>query len=404
MNMKKIFLLLTSILIFAVLLISKFIGTTVIAQSGIEIDNLTYKSDKGQISSMTISHQTSGSERLMLVGVSLDISNVSSSRAVYSIRYQNISLTKVGAVVNSDVRSEIWQLVDPPMGTHDVVITLNGSLCPNCGFVAGAVTFNGVDQTTPLGEYASNTGSSSPASVSVSSVEGELVFDTVSAESVSSMTVGSGQTEHWKISAGLSGAVVYSGASTEAGAGSVNMSWNLQTNGIWAIGAVPIKPAAAFVPTLTPTPTLAPDLDPVNSIYSYSGLGHYTLDPAFDGDRTPEKDVTIFLISGSLEITQNFSLADERDTIVFIVNGNIYIDGNVSRIPGLYISSQTFSVAAADQAIIIDGMVYAKFVNLQRKYYSYTNPAYTLIYQPKYMIDLLPYLGRSQVNWQEVSL
>ena len=90
--MKKIFLLLTSILIFAVLLISKFIGTTVIAQSGIEIDNLTYKSDRGQINSMTISHQTSGSERLILVGVSLDISNVSSSRAVYSIRYQNISL------------------------------------------------------------------------------------------------------------------------------------------------------------------------------------------------------------------------------------------------------------------------------------------------------------------------
>ncbi|OGG03346.1 hypothetical protein A2W14_01760 [Candidatus Gottesmanbacteria bacterium RBG_16_37_8] len=144
-------------------------------------------------------------------------------------------------------------------------------------------------------------------------------------------------------------------------------------------------------------------MDTVNSIYSYSGLGYYVLDTTFDGNRTPNKDVTIFLISGSLEITQNFTLADPQDTAVFIVNGNIYIDGEVTRIPGLYISSQTFSIAEGDQPIIFDGMVYAKNINFQRKYYSFTNPAYTFIYQPKYVIDLLPYLGRPQVNWQEVS-
>ena len=128
------------------------------------------------------------------------------------------------------------------------------------------------------------------------------------------------------------------------------------------------------------------------------------LDTAFDGDRrSGEKDVTIFLISGSLEITQDFSLAEDQDTAVFIVNGNIFIGGEVTRIPGLYISSQTVSIAEGDQPIIFDGMVYAKNINFQRKYYSYTDPTYTFIYQPKYMIDLLPFLGRSQVNWQEVS-
>ena len=172
--------------------------------------------------------------------------------------------------------------------------------------VAGAATFNGVNQTTPLGTFASSIGTGTSASVSLSSATGEIVFDTVTAESVGSMTAGAGQTAHWNTFAGSSGAIGFGGASTEAGATSVNMSWSLGSSNIWAIGAVPIRPAA--VSEITPTPSIIADLDAENEIYSYSGLGHYVLDTSFDGDRrSGEKDVTIFLISGSLEITQDFS-------------------------------------------------------------------------------------------------
>ena len=175
--------------------------------------------------------------------------------------------------------------------------------------------------------------------------------------------------------------------------------------------ATPI-PISTLTPTITPTPLpatptptpfIGDNIDPINSIYSYSGLGYYSLDPTFDGNRTPQKDVTIMLVSGSLEIKQNFSLSDPQDSVVFIVNGNIYIGGDVTRIPGLFISSQTFTIADGDQPIIIDGMVYARTINFNRKFYSLTQPTYQFIYQPKYIIDLLPYLGRPQVNWQEIS-
>jgi hypothetical protein len=142
------------------------------------------------------------------------------------------------------------------------------------------------------------------------------------------------------------------------------------------------------------------DLDSTNVIYAYTGLGYYALDTTFTGNRTSGADVTIFLISGSLEVRQNFTVAAD-DTVVFIVNGNIYIAGSVDRIPGLYISSQTFTIATGSDRIIIDGMVYARTLSLNRTHHSFDTPAYQFLYQPKYVIALLPYLGRQQVQWQE---
>lgn len=147
------------------------------------------------------------------------------------------------------------------------------------------------------------------------------------------------------------------------------------------------------------------DLDNSHSIYSYSGLGYYTLDSTFwKHGMKPETPVTIFLISGSLEITKDFSFSPDAidDTVVFVVNGNIYVDSGVNEIPGLYISSQAFSVALGQNTFTLDGMVYANTFSLKRIVKSPTIPTYTFIYQPQYMIALLPYLGRPQVNWQEV--
>ncbi|MBI5620097.1 hypothetical protein HY950_04000 [Candidatus Gottesmanbacteria bacterium] len=145
---------------------------------------------------------------------------------------------------------------------------------------------------------------------------------------------------------------------------------------------------------------------PNNAIYSYPGGGHFTLSPSFSPN--PNTDVTIFIITGTFEITQNFT---SSKPVVFIVNGHIFIDGGVERIPGLYITGcenpptcggGTFTIDTGSNKIIIDGMVYAYKFNLNRTYKSFTAPAYQFIYQPKYMIALLPYLGRPQINWQEV--
>jgi hypothetical protein len=177
----------------------------------------------------------------MLVGVSL---NNDSYETVTSVTYSGTDLTKVGDITNSDdARAEIWSLVAPDTGTHDVVITFSAALEQEA--VAGAVTFNGVHQTTPLGTFASaQADDSTPATVSIPSDSGELVFGVVSAE-YDALTASSGQTEHWNEAVPQT----YGAGGTAAGASpSVTMSWDLDVDATpdnhWAIGGVSIKPAS----------------------------------------------------------------------------------------------------------------------------------------------------------------
>ena len=192
--------------------------------------------------SITISHTTSGAERLMLVGVSM---NNNQSETVSTVTYNGASLDPVGAATEgTDTRVEIWRLLAPATGTHDVVITFSASV--RNGAKAGVMTFTNVDQTTPLGTFVpANGNSAGPATVDVTSATDELVFDTSSCEGCSTMTVGPGQSQRWAVNA-LEGSTsilqTLARASTEPGDTTVTMSWTLGATNAWAIGAVPIKP------------------------------------------------------------------------------------------------------------------------------------------------------------------
>ena len=193
--------------------------------------------DTTGVDSFTISHTTTGTYRLMLVGIS---HNPNNNEIVSSVTYNGTALTLVGtATWSNDARAEIWQLVAPDTGTHDVVITFSENM--SAGAVAGVMTFTEVNQTTPLGTFASANGlSAGPATVNVSSATNELVFDTVACETCTSLTVGGGQTEYWNLS--QNDTHVMGAGSTEPGAATVTMSWTLGSSDYWAIGAVPIKP------------------------------------------------------------------------------------------------------------------------------------------------------------------
>jgi prepilin-type N-terminal cleavage/methylation domain-containing protein len=190
---------------------------------------------------ITISHTTgSGSDRLMLVGVSINNNN---NETVTSVIYNGTSLTKVGEINNSnDARTEIWSLIAPDTGTHNVVITFSATL--NQEAVAGVVTFNGVDQTAPLGTFASVLADdSTTAALNIPSDSGELVFGVVSVE-YDAVTASSGQTEHWNIGVPQT----YGAGGTYAGASpNVTMSWDLVVDSPvynhWSMGGVSIKPS-----------------------------------------------------------------------------------------------------------------------------------------------------------------
>jgi hypothetical protein len=106
------------------------------------------------------------------------------------------------------------------------------------------MTFTNVDQTTPLGTFASaSQHDSTPATVDIPSAPAELVFAVVCSE-YDALTASSGQAEHWN----LAESSTYGAGGTDAGAATVTMSWDLDAANHWAIGGVSIKPTAAPPP------------------------------------------------------------------------------------------------------------------------------------------------------------
>jgi hypothetical protein len=204
----------------------------------------------GNGASLSFSHDSAGSDRLLLVGVSM--SNPG-ARTVSSISYDSQALSFVGSENNSNDKSriEIWSLVAPNTGTNNLVVTLSGA--NGNGFTVGAMTFTGVDQATPLGTFSSASGHSAGGSTVVSSAAGELVFSTLNIQSTNNedLIPDAGQTEHWDLHQNRADG----GGSTAPGAASVTMSWSFG-NDEWALGAVSIKPEVNDAPTalsLAPT-------------------------------------------------------------------------------------------------------------------------------------------------------
>ncbi len=216
---------------------------------------------------MTISHTTgSGSYRLMLVGVSF---NNDGYETVTGVTYNGTALTLVGTeATTDDARVEIWRLVAPSTGTHNVVITFSAALLQDAH--AGVMTFTNVYQTTPLGTFVSaKHDGSTPATVDIPSASGEIVFGVVASE-YDTLTASSGQTEQWNLAVSST----YGAGGTAAGAATtVTMSWNLAAANHWAMGGVSIKPEPATVDCTGGTGVISFDAaTPATSCSSCSSL------------------------------------------------------------------------------------------------------------------------------------
>ncbi|HEX5131667.1 MAG TPA: hypothetical protein VFX92_04170 [Candidatus Krumholzibacteria bacterium] len=181
-----------------------------------------------------------GVDRVLMVGVSIYNAN----KTVAALTYAGAPLTQVGLIDggsgSNDRRMEMWMLVDPPVGTADVAITMSGG----AKLVAGAVTFFGVNTLAPTGGFYSNEANSNLATINVPSATGELVFDVLSVKgNAATAGVGGGQTQLWNLYSASNGGAVVGTSSAEPGAANVTMSWNLATTEYWVIGAVSLKPA-----------------------------------------------------------------------------------------------------------------------------------------------------------------
>jgi hypothetical protein len=230
------------------------------AASSIAIDSTTICPPTAA-GTITWSHTIgASSDRLLLVDVAFQPNK---HQAVASVTYGGEALSPIVTQANGkEARAEIWAMVNPPTGTTDVVVALNGpGPHDTARTVCGATSYFGVDPVTPLGSPVSNQGNSNEASVDIPGIVDETVHDAVAIGSATTAIEGSAQDIRWE---DVFGSSVRGAGSDAEGTGTVTMTWALSTQDQWAIVAVPIVPSGP-APSDTPTPTDTPEPTPTDT-------------------------------------------------------------------------------------------------------------------------------------------
>src|SRR5438128_3227617 len=220
---------------------------TTAAVLGIAVDNLATSAVSTDSSGLvTISFTVgTGANRLLIVGGTVD------NFVITGVTYGGTALTQAVADTQKPTGS-IWYLVNPPSGTASVVVTST----PSKGAIVGVISFNGVDQTTPIPTTAKNdnaNGATSPATVSITNANANSwVMDVVGSGDLHGFTNGASTTTQWNvINSGNSGASSTKGplsASTVT-----NFSWTLGNADAWNDVAVEIKPFAGTSQVISTT-------------------------------------------------------------------------------------------------------------------------------------------------------
>ncbi len=182
------------------------------------------------VTSLSWSHTVaSGSDRVMYVTLAIDGLGAS----VSSVTYGGVALTQVGRTTGNHA-VEIWRLVSPTVGTGTIAVSLGATT----DIKGGAVVYNGVDTSDPNGSYFSATGTSTTASVTVTSQTNDVVLDITNWDNnPSGYTIGAGQSSVWSLTNTAHRGI----ATTEAGAASVTMSSTVSASNQWEMGAISIR-------------------------------------------------------------------------------------------------------------------------------------------------------------------
>lgn len=196
-------------------------------------------SKAGDGSSFTFSHTCTGTDLVLIVGVSL-LGSV--GRTVTGITYNGVALTSIGNAANATTyRVEFWQLIAPATGTHNVVVSTGG---PPDSVSIGSLSFTGAHQTTPVSGFTSATGNSANPAVTVTSTTNSMVATVCIDAGSTSLTCD--KTIRWNAVLGTD--TPRGGGATAAGASSVTTTFT-GSNNLWAILGISIDPSSSNVTT-----------------------------------------------------------------------------------------------------------------------------------------------------------
>jgi len=209
-----------------------------------------WNSNSGSTSgrTMSVALTVGGTGRVLVVGISVDSANSD----VTSVTYAGQALTYRGGSGTGNGRpsAEIWTLTNPPTGVSTVIVTLSA----NDQIAIGAVSFTGVNLTTPLDVpifgTSGNNGTSATAALTTVT-NNAWVVDVLALNNgvTPTMTVLAGRTSRWNrpVGTSITGAGSTYGPKTPAGA--VSLQWTWAGSRRWAIEAIALRPGGS--PVLT---------------------------------------------------------------------------------------------------------------------------------------------------------
>lgn len=174
-------------------------------------------------------------------GIAIEIKPANSPQSLTNITSKYIT-------GNTDNGVEIWRLINPSTGANTVSVTYTGEVDGSFG---AAVSFTGVDQTTPE-DATAGVGETTPAGASVSasittSSDNSYLLNVVHAiDSTVTLTKDASDTQLYnEVTTGDHfNAVAYRNAGT---AGSKTSTWSVSPNNQLAMAMVSIRPVAAAV-------------------------------------------------------------------------------------------------------------------------------------------------------------
>jgi hypothetical protein len=248
-------------------------------------------------SPITYSHTVnSGSDRVLLVLIQAR----GTVSAVSAVTYDSVSMNLVTTVAtNGVITSQIWYLVNPSTGTHDVSIT--HAFSGGTNILSQAVSFFGVNQTTPIDAFitgaASNTGpmTATIATTTANAVIVDSCAMRTAASETATMTSMTNRVERLNTVTGT-GALrgLASTVIDAATAGNYDMEWTKTLNQSWALMAVALQEEPPVTPTPTPTATITPTVTPtITATTTRTPTVTPTITPTITATTTPTVTPTL---------------------------------------------------------------------------------------------------------------
>ena len=235
-------------------------GSTVCsAGGGISFDAYSTATSSWQTST-SFSHTIgSGSNRLLVVGVSME--HDASGPAVSSITYNGQQLTKIdsrGIYNDYYGRAELWYSLEanlPSAGAYNIVVNI--PTAPE-ELIVGAISLSGVAQQAPEAKGESSADYSDTISTSITTLtDGAWLVDAVHSGMEYGCTPNSGQTERYDRAGGADTSRLAASTKEVAAAGSTSMGWTQSGANRMAHEVAAFAPAPGGTPLVPLSLTLS---------------------------------------------------------------------------------------------------------------------------------------------------